>query len=159
VEWLSETHWLWWVGAAVLFGLVEVGTLHLVFVMLSVASLCAAAAAWLGASVTVTVLVFAGVSILLLWVARPLALRALQPARPAQRTGAAALVGRRAVVLETVTDRSGRVKLAREVWSARTDEAGRRFEVDDVVEVTVIDGATAVVGEPSLPPSRKDQEA
>jgi membrane protein implicated in regulation of membrane protease activity len=148
MEWLRETQWLWWIGAALVLGLVEVASLDLVFSMLSVAALVAAGVALAGGSFTIQVLVFAAASALLLAVVRPVALRKLKPAGPAQRTGTAALVGRSARVVERVTDRAGLVKLAGEVWSARTQRPGQEFAVDEIVEVVVIDGATAVVAAP-----------
>jgi membrane protein implicated in regulation of membrane protease activity len=146
VEWLRESQWLWWVGAALVLGLVEVTSLDLVFMMLSAGALAAAGSALAGGSFTVQVLVFAATSALLLAVVRPVALRRLKPAGPAQLTGTAAHVGRPAVVLLPVTDRAGRVKLAGEEWSARSAVPGRTFGVDELVQVVQIDGATAVVG-------------
>ena len=33
-DWLRDTQWLWWVGAALAFGIVEMNTLDLIFLML-----------------------------------------------------------------------------------------------------------------------------
>lgn len=151
MDWLRDTQWLWWVGAAFALGLVEVASLDLVFIMLTTGALAAAGVALLGASLTVQVLVFAATSALLLLVVRPVALRKLKPAGPGQRTNAAALVGRRAEVLSQVTDRSGRVKLTGEVWSARSARAGEVFEVSELVQVVRIEGATAVVEAEAAP--------
>jgi membrane protein implicated in regulation of membrane protease activity len=160
-EWLRESQWLWWLGAALVFGLLEVVTLDLVFSMLVVAAVVAAAAALAGASFTVQVLLFAGTAALMLAVARPLALRKLKPAGPGERTNVAAHVGRQAVVISTVTARDGRVKLAGEEWSARSVDPGRAFAADEVVEVVAIDGAVAVVGPPTprTPITPEGQEA
>lgn len=145
MDFLRETQWLGWVGGALVLGLVEVASLDLVFSMLAAAALVAAAVAYAGASFTAQVLVFSGTAALLLVVVRPVALRKLKPAGPAQRTGTAAHVGRSAEVLATVTDRAGQVKLAGEVWSARAAESGMTADVGELVEVVVIEGATAVV--------------
>ena len=150
-DFLRETQWLWWVAGALVLGLVEIASLDLVFAMLTVAALAAAGVAYAGADPIVQVLVFSGVAALLLVVVRPLALRRLKPAGPAQLTGVAAYVGRSAEVLAQVTQRSGQVKLAGEVWSARTADAGDPVEVGQIVEVVVIDGATAVVRPRSHP--------
>lgn len=153
MEWLRESQWLWWIGAALVLGLVEVASLDLVFSMLAVAAIVASGVALAGWSFTVQVLVFAAVSGLMLTVVRPIAVRKLKPPGPAQRTGTAALVGRRARVVERVTDHAGLVKLAGEMWSARTHNAGQEFAVNDLVEVVSIDGATAVVDAPGTPPT------
>lgn len=145
MDFLRETQWLGWVGGALVLGLVEVASLDLVFSMLAAAAIAAAVVAYAGASFTAQVLVFSATAALLLVVVRPIALRKLKPAGPAQRTGTAAHVGRSAEVLATVTDRAGQVKLAGEVWSARTAESGMTADVGELVEVVVIEGATAVV--------------
>lgn len=145
MDWLRETQWLWWIGAALVLGLIEVASLDLVFIMLSVGAIAGAGVAFAGGSFTAQVLVATGTAGLLLLVVRPVALRKLKPAGPGERTNAAGLVGRRAEVLTTVTDRSGLVKLAGEQWSARTAAPGRTYEAGALVAVVSIDGATAVV--------------
>ena len=54
-------------------------------------------------------------------------------------------MGRDAEVLVEVTPTSGRVKLAGEVWSARSVASTYPLEVGSTVQVVRIDGATAVV--------------
>ncbi len=145
MEWLREAQWLGWIGAALVLGLVEVASLDLVFAMLTVGALAAALTAFLGGTFPIQVIVFVITSALLLAVARPLALRKLKPAGPAQRTGTAAQLGRSAEVLDVVTGRSGLVKLTGEQWSARSLDPGETFAVGEVVRVVQIEGATAVV--------------
>jgi membrane protein implicated in regulation of membrane protease activity len=75
---------------------------------------------------------------------RPIAIRHLkQP--PALRTGTAALVGRSAIVLEEVTDRSGRVRIDGEEWSSRAYDDSLVIPVGTKVDVMQIKGATALV--------------
>ncbi|MFW0790753.1 NfeD family protein [Gordonia sp. CPCC 205333] len=88
--------------------------------------------------------VFSAVSILLLGAVRPIAKRHLQT-RPRVLTNVEALPGRQAMVLEQVDERDGRVKIAGEIWSARTSHPADVFEVGASVLVVEIDGATAVV--------------
>jgi membrane protein implicated in regulation of membrane protease activity len=61
------------------------------------------------------------------------------------RTGAAALEGARAVVLQPVNSRGGRVKIGGEEWSARSYVPDEEFDVGAEVEVAQIEGATALV--------------
>ncbi|MEV6183941.1 NfeD family protein, partial [Streptomyces sp. NPDC052015] len=56
-----------------------------------------------------------------------------------------ALKGKQAVVLERVDGAGGRIKLAGEVWSARSLDSGRAYEVGQEVDVVDIEGATAIV--------------
>jgi membrane protein implicated in regulation of membrane protease activity len=88
----------------------------------------------------------------LLFVGRP-ALKRWAQNTPSVTMNAGALVGRDARVLETVTDRTGRVKLAGEVWSARTAPGHSSLEVGSAVHVVRIDGATAVVAPDPAPPA------
>jgi membrane protein implicated in regulation of membrane protease activity len=64
---------------------------------------------------------------------------------PQLRTGAAALVGARATVLERVDDTDGRVRIGGEEWSARAYLDGQVIEPGTRVEVVEIKGATALV--------------
>lgn len=158
MEWLREVQWLWWVGAALALGLIEIASLDLVFTMLAIAALAAAGAAALGLGFPVQVIVFVLTSVLLLALLRPLALRKLKPAGPGERTNTAAHLGRRVEVLEPVTDRSGLVKLAGETWSARTELSGVQYPPGDYLQVLRIEGATAIVAplpteEPPAPPT------
>jgi membrane protein implicated in regulation of membrane protease activity len=66
---------------------------------------------------------------------------------PALRTGTAALVGARAVVLQRVDEHGGRIKLGGEEWSARSYVPDQVFEPGAHVEVAEIQGATALVYE------------
>jgi membrane protein implicated in regulation of membrane protease activity len=63
------------------------------------------------------------------------------------RSGTAALVGTRAVVLERVDADHGQVKIGGEVWTARPYDEDDVFEPGARVDVMKIDGATALVAE------------
>jgi membrane protein implicated in regulation of membrane protease activity len=77
---------------------------------------------------------------------RPIALRHIKtPAR--LKSGTAALVGTRAVVLERVDADRGQVKIGGEVWTARSYDEDDVFEPGARVDVMKIDGATALVAE------------
>jgi membrane protein implicated in regulation of membrane protease activity len=146
MSWLTDHPALAWAALALVLGAVEVATLDFFFVMLAVGALAGAAAAGLGAPFAVQVVVFVVVALLLLAVLRPALVRRLRT-EPGMLTGSAALVGREARVLETVTETGGRIKLHGEVWSDRTP--GRELP-DSIlpgqpVRVIAIEGATAVV--------------
>jgi membrane protein implicated in regulation of membrane protease activity len=64
---------------------------------------------------------------------------------PLVREGSYALVGKKAVVLEEVTDSGGLIKLAGEVWSARTFDENQVIAPGTLVDVMEIEGATAIV--------------
>jgi membrane protein implicated in regulation of membrane protease activity len=137
--------WLVWLGVALLAGTVEVLTLDLIFLMVAGGAVAAAVASAFGAPLTVDLLVFAATSGLLLLAARPPLLAYLRRSVPSSPTGTAALVGAEGEVLVAVSRDGGRVKLAGEVWSARSAVGGLPLEVGSAVRVVRIDGATAVV--------------
>jgi membrane protein implicated in regulation of membrane protease activity len=137
--------WLVWLGVALVAGTIEVLTLDLIFLMIAGGAVAASVAAAFGAPLTVDLVVFAVTSGLLLLAARPPLLAYLRRSTPASVTGAAALVGAEGEVLVAVSREGGRVKLAGEVWSARSATGGLPLEVGSRVRVVRIDGATAVV--------------
>ncbi len=145
-DWLSNSpQWLWWVGAALAFGIVEMNTLDLIFLMLALGALTAAVVAGAGLPLVVQVLVFGVAAGLFVFALRPVALKYLRLEGKGGVMGIEGNVGQTATVLQEVTDRSGLVKLRGEHWTARAQLAGQSFSVGDLVTVVKIDGATAVV--------------
>jgi membrane protein implicated in regulation of membrane protease activity len=136
--------WVWWLVGAAALGIPLVVTAMPEFGMLAVGAVAAAIAAGLGGDVVVQVLVFAVVSVALIAVVRPIATRH-RSQRPQLVTGVDALKGKQAVVLERVDHAGGRIKLAGEVWSARSLDTGRAYEAGQEVDVVDIEGATAIV--------------
>lgn len=143
MTWISEHAALCWLAVAIVLALLEVLSLDFFFVTLAAGALAGALASWFGASGTVSVLTAAGVAMLLLLLGRPVLVRRFGSSPPHQ-TGTAALVGRLAEVTEPVADAAGRVKLAGEIWSARTEDA-IELGVGAKVRVLRIEGATAIV--------------
>ena len=141
--------WLAWLGVAVVLGIVEVTTLSLVFAMLAVGALAGALTATVTDALGLQLLVALVVSVGMLAVVRPLALRHLRTPY-AIRTGVAALVGSKGLVLEPVDAQGGRVKIKGEVWSARSFDPNATIEAGRSVDVVEIDGATAVVYESEI---------
>ncbi len=142
--------WLWWVGAALVLAVVEMLSLDLVLIMLAGGALGGAAVAAAGGPLWLQIIVACVVAAMLLFLLRPWLLRHLRDRVPLTETNAAAHVGRTAVVLADVTEISGRVKLAGEVWSARLEDDGIPDSTAVVpagteVRVVRIEGATAVV--------------
>ncbi|WP_448071839.1 NfeD family protein [Georgenia yuyongxinii] len=137
--------WLWWLGAALVLGVVELVTVDLIFLMFAGGAAAAGVMALIGTSLSVQVLVFAVVSVVLLFGVRPWGKRLLERSTPDTLTNVAAHVGREATVLIDVTDRAGRVKLVGEVWTARAARPGVVLPAGTSVRVVRIDGAIAVV--------------
>jgi membrane protein implicated in regulation of membrane protease activity len=137
-----------WVVIAGTFGVGEMITAGGFFLApFAIASAVAAAAAAVAGSVAALV-AFVMVSILTLAIVRPI-VRSHLKVPPQIRTGAAALVGRRAVVLERIANDEGVgcVKIDGDVWTARSLYDDHVIEPGTVVDVVQIKGATALVSE------------
>src|SRR5437763_8550662 len=136
---------IWAVAAAALAG-GEVLTLGFFLGLLATGAVVAAVAAAAGVSVELQVALFVITSVASIAFIRPIALRHTKtPAR--LRSGTAALVGARAVVLERVDADRGQVKIGGEVWTARAYSEDDVFEPGTRVDVLKIEGATALVAE------------
>jgi membrane protein implicated in regulation of membrane protease activity len=138
--------WVWWMIASGALAIGEILTMGFFLGPVAVAAAAAAVAALAGGGAAVQLIVFIAFSIASLGVLRPIARRHLRtPGR--LRTGAAALPGSRAVVLERVDGHGGQVKLAGEVWTARSYDEDESFDEGARVTVIKIEGATALVSE------------
>ena len=138
--------WVFWLIGAAVLAAGEVATLGFFLGAVSLAALPAAAVAALGGSLALQLVVFIVGSVASLAFIRPIARRHMRT--PAQlRTGTAALVGARAVVLDRVSVDGGRVKIGGEEWTARAYDEDQVFEEGTRVEVMKIEGATALVSD------------
>ena len=138
--------WVIWMVAAGAFAAGEIFTMGFFLGPIAVAAVLAAVVALAGGGIALQLAVFSVAAVASVAVLRPIARRHLRT--PAQlRTGTAALVGARAVVIERVDGDSGSVRIGGEVWSARTYDEDAAYEPGARVEVMKIDGATALVAE------------
>ncbi len=137
--------WVLWVIAAVVLAVGEMLTVSLWIGPFSVGALAAAVAAAVGAGSLLPWILFILVSAVVLGVVRPIA-RAHLRTPPRLRTGAAALVGRPALVVEAIggPEGLGSVKIDGEVWTAKAYE-GEEFAQGAQVQVVEIQGAMALV--------------
>ena len=140
--------WLVWVLIACAFGAGELLSGSSFF--LAPFAIGAALAALADAAVDdlAAAIVFIATSVLTLMTIRPLVMRQLQSGPPL-RTGGAALVGKRAVVVERIANHEGvgRVRIDQELWSARAFDEDLVIEPGTQVQVVDIKGATALVME------------
>jgi membrane protein implicated in regulation of membrane protease activity len=140
--------WVLWLIAAVVLGVGEIATMGFFLAPFAAGALVAALVAAAGTGTAITLIVFLLVSIAALAALRPIA-RSHRKQPASLRTGTAALVGRKAMVVERIANGEGVgcVKLDGEVWTARA------YDDDDVIEegrrvhVVEIRGATALVSE------------
>ncbi|AUS80589.1 NfeD family protein [Actinoalloteichus sp. AHMU CJ021] len=135
---------LLWVIAGTVLIIAEVLSGEFVLVMLGLAALAAAASAGLGLPLWVDVVVFTVVSLGLVTLARP-ALKRRMRVGDEVRMHTDALIGGKATVVATTDSQDGRVRIAGEVWSARSFDETQVLEEGQEVVVLDIRGATAVV--------------
>ena len=138
--------WVLWMIAAAALAAGEIFTLGFFLGPIALAAVLAAVVAALGGGAAFQLAAFIVAALGSLAIVRPIVQRHIR--MPAQlRTGTAALVGAKAVVLERVDGDSGRVRIGGEVWSARAYDEVQVIEPGARVEVLEIRGATALVSE------------
>ena len=139
--------WILWLIAACLFGIGEMHSGGFYLLPFAVGAALAAVLSLLGVGVLLSGILFVGASLVVVGALRPVAHRHRRLPPPI-RTGAAALVGRRAMVLERIANDEG-VGCVRieggEVWTARSYSEDDVIEAGQRVEVVEIKGATALV--------------
>jgi membrane protein implicated in regulation of membrane protease activity len=137
--------WVVWAVVAVLLAVGEIFTPGLFFLgPIALAALASTVVAALGGAIWLQIVVFGVGSFAAVGLLRPIARRHLTMPH-AIRTGAAALEGAKAIVLQRVDGRGGLVKIGGEEWSARSYVPDEAFDVGTEVEVVQIQGATALV--------------
>ena len=139
--------WVIWIIAAVVLAVGEMLTMGLFLAPFAAGALLAALVAAVGGGLVASWAVFILTSLLLLLVVRPIARSHRRTPAPL-RTGTAALVGSRAVVLERIANQEavGCVRLDNgEVWTARSYDEDHIFDIGERVELVEIRGATALV--------------
>jgi membrane protein implicated in regulation of membrane protease activity len=143
-DWLGDHLWVGWASLGLLLAVAELLSLDLVLLMLAAGAFAAAISSAIWGSFILDLLVAIVVASAMLFLVRPGIVRRMRSG-PELTTGHAALVGSSGVVLATVTESAGEIKLAGEVWTARCFEPNTRIEPGTRVAVFAIDGATAVV--------------
>ncbi len=138
--------WVIWLVAAGILGIGEMHQGGFYLAPFAFGAVLATVVSLLGVGALLSAIVFVGASTIALGTLRPVARRHRQ-LPPSIRTGAAALVGRRAIVLERIANDEGVgcVKIGGEVWTARSYDDDEVIDAGERVEVIEIRGATALV--------------
>jgi membrane protein implicated in regulation of membrane protease activity len=138
--------WIAWLVAACLLGIGEMHQGGFYLAPFAAGAALAAVVSLLGVGVLLSSIVFVISSAIVFGALRPVAERHRR-LPPSIRTGAAALIGRKAVVLERISNLEsvGCVKIDGEVWTARSFDEDEVFDPGERVEVVEIRGATALV--------------
>lgn len=144
LDWLVQNTWILWLVLMLGLAAVETLTLDLFFLMLATGALAGLTGALVGASFFIQVVSFCVVSLMMVLLVRPVALKHLKRGSAEQLTNIDRLIGEHALALEPVTGLSGTVKIGGDTWTARTVD-GSSVPAGARVTISRIDGATAVV--------------
>ena len=141
--------WIVWLIAA---GAFAVGEMHFAtgfyLAPFAVGAAAATVASLAGGGAVLSLVLFIAVALMVLAFVRPIAVRHMR-VPPRLRTGAAALIGKQAIVLERIANDEGMgsVRIDGEVWTARSYDDDHVIERGTRVDVVDIRGATALVSE------------
>ncbi len=138
--------WIVWLVAACLLGIGEMHQGGFYLAPFAIGAGLAAVVGLLGVGAALSAVVFVASSGIVFGALRPVA-RRHRRLPPAIRTGAAALIGRPAIVIERIANGEGVgcVKIDGEVWTARSYDEDEIIDAGERVEVVEIRGATALV--------------
>ena len=136
-----------WIMALVLFIIVEVGTAALTTIWFAGGALVALILSVVKAPLWIQVVAFLCVSLVLLFITRPLAEKFVN--KKAVRTNAESLIGKEAVVSVAVNNlqQTGQVLVGGQEWTARTADNAKVIEAGSVVIIDRIEGVKLIVSE------------
>lgn len=134
-----------WLLLAAIFIVLEIISLGLTTIWFAGGAFVAAIAAVAGAKLSIQIILFLVVSIVLLFVTRPIALAHLNP--NTEKTNAEALVGQKAVVLEEINNfkETGKAKINGMEWTARSSSDNEVIPAESIVTIVDIRGVKLIV--------------
>ncbi len=138
---------IFWLVVMVIFLIVEIGTISLVSIWFVGGSLAAFLVSFVVHEPWIEVVVFLVVSLVLLLLVRPLAAKISVKKKDQIQSGAQALVGKRAVVTETIDNlhAKGEVQINGQYWGAKTEDDDEIIKKDAVVVVDSVEGVKLIV--------------
>ncbi len=144
-----STEAIFWLVAMVIFLVVEMATISLVSVWFVGGSLAAFLVSFAVHEPWIEVLVFLGVSLVLLLLVRPMAAKFSVKKKDQIHSGAQALVGKRAVVTEDIDNlhAKGEVQINGQYWGAKTEDDDITISKDKIVTVEDVEGVRLIVRE------------
>lgn len=149
-EWVTEKggremETMFWLILFVILLIVEIITLGLTTIWFAGGSIVAFILALAGFSLPIQIIAFLLVSIVLLVLTRPLAIKYFNQER--QRTNVESLIGENAVVTEEIDTihAVGKVEVHGMEWSAKTDETEETIAKDTIVSIEGVQGVKLIV--------------
>lgn len=137
-----DTLTLFWIVAAVCFGIAEAATVQLISIWFCIAAVLASVTAAVSGSLWVSVIVFVLASAVIVALVRPI-VKSKVMVKP-QPTNADRIIGREALVTTPIdsSKNEGQIKIDGQVWSAKCDEI---IPEGETVRVEKIEGVKVVV--------------
>lgn len=138
---------IYWLAIFVILLIIEIVTMGLTTIWFAGGALAAMAAGLIGFGTGIQILVFLVVSVLLLVLTRPIAVKYFNQER--QKTNAESLIGQQALVLEDIDtlQAAGLIEVRGQEWSAKTDEPNGKIAKNKVVVIEGIQGVKLIVRE------------
>ncbi len=129
---------------------IEIVTMGLTTIWFAGGSLMAAVVSAIGAPLWLQLILFFGVSLLLLYLTRPIAVKYFNKDRV--KTNAESLVGQQAIVISEIDNLQGigQVTVNGQEWSARNVRGDERLSVGSVVYIRAISGVKLMVEEKKM---------
>lgn len=138
--------WLFWFLLAVVLLTVEMAIAFTFYAGAVVpGSLAASVVAALDGSLELQLIAFSVLSAASLLFLRPIVKRHLHPPDEAHRSNVQLMIGRRTIVLETVTVDEGLARIGEDIWSARSTDERVVLEPGDRAEVVEVRGVYAYI--------------
>lgn len=136
---------IFWLVLFVALLIIEILTMGLTTIWFAGGAIIAYVLAFVGFGLPVQIVVFLLTSIILLVLTRPIAMRFFNQQR--QRTNAESLIGKKAVVRESIDTLRGvgRVEVNGMEWSAKTEEQEDTIEEGTIVVIEGIQGVKLIV--------------
>jgi membrane protein implicated in regulation of membrane protease activity len=145
MDWINDHAAATWLMVAIVLAGLELLSMDLILIMLSVGALVGMVVALLGGPFLLALVCAVGTSLGLLALIRPALVHRLHDG-PTLKVGPEALVGKIGLVLEPVAHFApGRVKIGGDIWTAKPFDEDDQIEPGVQVEVVTIKGATAYV--------------
>lgn len=140
-----EAESVFWLGLMIVLILIELATMGLTTIWFAGGSLAALIASMVGADLWMQIILFFGVSILLLIFTRPFAVHYINK-NPA-RTNADSLIGKTGIVTEEISnlDGKGQVQIQGQIWTARSAKEEVMIQSGEKVVVEEIRGVKLIV--------------
>ncbi len=136
-----------WLALLVILLIIEGATANLTTIWFAGGALVGALAAYLGAGLVPQLLFFSGVSLVLLFFTRPLAVKNLKVSP--QKTNTDTLPGKKVLVTQTIDNlnQTGQIRLNDVEWTARAEADDEIIPEGALVEILAVQGVKVIVKE------------